>query len=385
MKGILIFAGLMAAVVVWTQLDRRFGEQIRSYYDDRERWAFPVVMVGGFGILALLSILLSPPNLELAILVGIYALLAMGLNIVVGFAGLLDLGYVAFFAIGAYTMAILGHGIGAINTHVHLTFWEIIPIGIVIALVTGVLLGAPTLRLRGDYLAIVTLGFGEIVRILAENLEKVTNGSKGITAIPHPSIGSFNFGVGQKPYYLMLVVAVGLFVLIIRWINNSRVGRAWAAIREDEVAAEAMGVPTLKYKLWAFAIGASTACVGGMIYASKISFVSPESFQFIISIFILSAVVLGGLGSVVGAIVGGALIILVPEMLRALPSRLLDARFGIFGLALVLMMIFRPEGIVPSRRRKAELKGGAAETMGPIGAGLPSGAEMATGASDDAS
>jgi len=309
----------------------------------------------------------------------------MGLNIVVGFAGLLDLGYVAFFAIGAYTMAILGNGIGGIHVPVHFTFWEILPMGIVIALITGVLLGAPTLRLRGDYLAIVTLGFGEIVRILAENLEKVTNGSKGITAIPHPSIGNFNFGVGQKPYFLMLVVAVGLYVLVIRSINNTRVGRAWAAIREDEVAAEAMGVPTLKYKLWAFAIGASTACVGGMIYASKISFVSPESFQFIISIYILAAVVLGGLGSTAGAIVGGAAIILVPEMLRSLPERLLDARFGVFGLALVLMMIFRPEGIVPSRRRKAELKGGAAETMGPIGAGLPPGAEMATGAVDDAS
>ncbi|MGZ4213301.1 MAG: branched-chain amino acid ABC transporter permease [Actinomycetota bacterium] len=384
MKGILIFAAIIGAVVVWTQFDRRFGERLRNYYDERERWAFPVVMIGTFGILGLLTIVLSPPNLELAILVGIYALLSMGLNIVVGFAGLLDLGYVAFFAVGAYTMAIFTNA-GPLHLPWHLNFWEILPIGVVIALVAGLLLGAPTLRLRGDYLAIVTLGFGEIVRILAENLEKVTNGAKGITAIPHPHVGGYDFGVAQRPYYLMLVIAAGVFVLIIRAINNSRVGRAWAAIREDEVAAEAMGVPTLKYKLWAFAIGASTACVGGMIYGSKIGFVSPESFQFIISIYILSAVVLGGLGSTAGAIVGGAAIILVPEMLRSLPSRLLDARFGIFGLALVLMMIFRPEGIVPSRRRKAELKGGAAETMGPIGAGLPPGAEIATGTVDDAS
>ncbi|HLW16938.1 MAG TPA: branched-chain amino acid ABC transporter permease [Actinomycetota bacterium] len=383
MKGILIFAAIIAAVLGWTQFDRRFGDRIRSYYDERERWGFPVVMLGSLVILSLLSLVLSPPNLELAILVGIYALLAMGLNVVVGFAGLLDLGYVAFFAIGAYTMAILSNA-GPLHLPWHLNFWEIFPIGIVIALVAGLLLGAPTLRLRGDYLAIVTLGFGEIVRILAENLEKVTNGAKGITAIPHPSIGGHNFGVGQKPYYLLLVAAVFLFILIIRSLNNSRVGRAWAAIREDEFAAESMGVPTLKYKLWAFAIGASTACAGGMIYGAKISFVSPESFQFIISIYILSAVVLGGLGSTVGAIIGGAAIILVPEMLRSLPERLLDARFGVFGLALVLMMIFRPEGIVPSRRRKAELKGGAAETMGPIGAGLPPGAEMATGTVEDA-
>jgi branched-chain amino acid transport system permease protein len=383
-KGILVLLAITAGVVGFTQLDRVLGPRVRSYYDERERWMFPAAMTTAFAILVALGFLLSAPNLENVILVGIYALMAMGLNIVVGFAGLLDLGYVAFFAIGAYTMAIFTNA-GPIHVpgpHWIHSFWAIVPIGVVIALLAGLLLGAPTLRLRGDYLAIVTLGFGEIVRILAENLEPITRGAKGITDIPHPQVGHYNFGVQQKPYYWLLVGAVALFVLVIRAINNSRVGRAWAAIREDEVAAEAMGVPTLKYKLWAFSIGASSACVGGMIYGAKIGFVSPESFQFQVSIFILSAVVLGGLGSTAGVIVGATAIILVPEMLRSLPERLLDARFGIFGLALVMMMIFRPQGLVPSRRRAAELKGGARETKGPIGAGLSVEAESATGGTD---
>lgn len=367
MKGILILIAIVGAIFGFTLLDRMFGPRVREIYDRRERILFPVSFVALFGSLALLSLFLDAFKLQLGLLVGVYAMMAMGLNIVVGYAGLLDLGYVAFFAIGAYTMAILSN---AGPTHVpwDLNFWQILPIGIVIALVAGFLLGAPTLRLRGDYLAIVTLGFGEIVRILAENLESLTRGAKGIGGIEHPVLFTYDFSVFPRPYYLLLIALAAIFVLIIRSLNNSRVGRAWAAIREDEIAAEAMGVPTLKYKLWAFAIGASSACVGGMVYGANIGFVSPESFQLIISIFILAAVVLGGLGSTAGAIVGAFAIIVVPELLRSLPERLLDARFGIFGLALVLMMIFRPEGLVPSRRRAAELKGGAAETHGPLGA-----------------
>jgi branched-chain amino acid transport system permease protein len=298
------------------------------------------------------------------------------------------------------------------------------PVALVVALLAGVLLGGPTLRLRGDYLAIVTLGFGEIVRILAENLDPVTRGAKGITDIPsgeiphnnafwhalvtaairvenfwirvynafapgpaHPTravphSASLVFGVNPIPYYLLCIVVIMIMVLVIRRLNDSRVGRAWASIREDEVAAEAMGVPTLKYKLWAFAIGASTAGFSGVIYAARVRFVDPESFVLIISITILAAVVLGGIGSIPGALAGGAVVTLIPELLRSLPQRFQDARTGIFGLILIVMMIFRPQGLVPSRRRAAELKGGAAETRGPIGAGLAVTAEAGMGDAD---
>lgn len=370
MKGLIALAAIFAVVFAYTQFDRIYGGRVRDAYERNDWWAFPTTWAASIGGLVVVGFVLSAPNLENAFLVGVYALMTMGLNIVVGYAGLLDLGYVAFFAIGAYTTGIFSNA-GPIHIPgpewIH-SFWAIVPIGILVALLTGVILGAPTLRLRGDYLAIVTLGFGEIVRILAENLEGVTRGAKGITDIPHPSLFGNDFGVQLRPYYFLLVAAIAIMVVVIRSLNNSRVGRAWAAVREDEVAAEAMGVPTLKYKLWAFAIGASSACIGGMIYGAKIGFVSPESFGFIISIFILAGVVLGGLGSIVGSILGAAAIILLPEVLRSLPERLLDARFGIFGLALVLMMIFRPQGIVASRRRTAELKGGSREMRGPLGA-----------------
>ena len=354
MKGIFVLLGIVVAVVVYTQLDKRVGPKLREA-SDTKKWMFPTTFVGFFVAMVALGFVLDVAKLELGVLVGIYALMAMGLNIVVGYAGLLDLGYVAFFAVGAYTMGILTNA-GPLHLPFHLNFWEILPIGIVIALLSGLLLGAPTLRLRGDYLAIVTLGFGEIVRILAENLNGVTNGARGISGIPPASIVGKSFGVFPRPYYMLLLLLIASYTLVIRALNHSRVGRAWAAIREDEVAAEAMGVPTLKYKLWAFAIGASTASMGGMIYGARVGFISPESFQLIFSIYILSAVVLGGLGSTAGAMAGAAAILVVPEMLRSLPARLLDARFGFFGLALVLMMIFRPQGLIPSRRRAAELK-----------------------------
>jgi branched-chain amino acid transport system permease protein len=417
--GALVVAGLLVVA------QRRFGPRVMSYYDRNHRWAFPTTFLGFFTVAALLPIWLNVVQEELGVSVGVFALLSLGLNVVVGFAGLLDLGYVAFWAIGAYTMAIFG-GTGPLH-FAHLSMWQIMPLALGIALLAGVLLGGPTLRLRGDYLAIVTLGFGEIIRILAENLERITRGAKGITdipsgEIPHDSafwrglvdagvhvenfwIRVYNFfapgtdhpvrpmptgrtvvfGVNPIPYYLLLILVIMVMVLVIRRLNESRVGRAWAAIREDEFAAESMGVPTLKYKLWAFAIGASTAGFSGVIYAARVRFVSPESFVLIISITILAAVVLGGIGSIQGAIVGGAVVTLIPEVLRSLSrfsDRFIDARYGIFGAILILMMIFRPQGLVPSRRRAAELKGGAEETKGPLGAGLPAEAEIAAGGAD---
>jgi branched-chain amino acid transport system permease protein len=282
-----------------------------------------------------------------------FGLFAVGLNVVVGLAGLLDLGYVAFWAIGAYTMAILS-GAGPVKI-VHLSTWELLPLGILAAMTAGVLLGLPVLRLRGDYLAIVTLGFGEIIRITASNLDPITRGSKGIAGIPHPSIGSYNFGTSALPYFYLTVGLLLIALLLIRNLNNSRVGRAWVAIREDEIAAEAMGINTFRMKLWAFAFGASTAGIAGVLNASRTNFVSPGSFQIILSVLVLCMVVLGGMGSMIGPIVGAAVIVIVPEMLRDyVPPGM---RFMAFGAILVVMMIFRPQGLIPSRRVAAEQHG----------------------------
>ncbi|MDQ4088719.1 MAG: branched-chain amino acid ABC transporter permease, partial [Actinomycetota bacterium] len=293
--------------------------------------------------------------------VGIYILLALGLNIVVGQAGLLDLGYVAFYAVGAYTTAKLttAAGWGA---------WEAVVLAIILASVAGVILGGTTLRLRGDYLAIVTLGFGEIARIVAQNSGSLGE-ARGITGIPHPPGG---FELEALPYYYLTLAAIVLAILMIVQLSRSRVGRAWVAIREDEDAAENMGVPTFKMKLWAFAMGASTGGLGGWIYASKVSFISPDNFPFFLSVLILSAVVLGGMGSIPGVILGAFMVGFIPEYLRDLTAgetltrwlntltggdagTITEYRVLLFGAALVVFMVFRPQGLLPSRQRAAEL------------------------------
>ena len=311
--------------------------------------------------------------------VGLYVVLALGLNIVVGAAGMLDLGYVAFYAVGAYTTAKL-------TTSSGLTAWEALPLAIAVAMVAGVVLGAPTLRLRGDYLAIVTLGFGEIVRIVAQNSNSLGE-ARGITGIPHPSaVLGTEFRFQPLPYYYVTLAAVVLAVVLIVRLNRSRVGRAWAAIREDEDAAEAMGVHTFTMKLWAFAMGAAVGGLGGWIYASKVSFISPDNFPFFFSVIVLAAVVLGGMGSIPGVIAGGFAIAFLPEYLRAAAAgetltrwlntltggnvgTITEYRVLLFGLALVVMMVFRPQGLLPSRQRAAELAeagptGGLAATPG---------------------
>ena len=281
--------------------------------------------------------------------IAVYVLLAVGLNIVVGQAGLLDLGYVAFFAIGGYSMALLG-------VNQHWSFWAILPAGIAAAAVAGVVLGAPTLRLRGDYLAIVTLGFGEIIRVTANNLT-FTGGPRGIAGIPHPpSVGhvrALQYGVlDPKPYYYLTLAAIVLVVFVVRRLESSRVGRAWVAIREDEDAAQLMGVPTFKFKLWAFAMGAAIGGFSGTLYASFAGSITPDPFNLVLSILFLAAVVLGGSGNLAGAIVGAILIGYLPERFRGFA----EYRVLVFGAALVIMMIFRPQGIVPNRRRAAELE-----------------------------
>jgi branched-chain amino acid transport system permease protein len=304
--------------------------------------------------------------------VGIYVLLALGLNIVVGYAGLLDLGYVAFYAVGAYTTAKLTTASGW-------NAWEAVTLAILVAAVAGVVLGGPTLRHRGDYLAIVTLGFGEIVRIVAQNSASLGE-ARGITAIPHPSdVLGVKFKGDPLPYYYVVLAAILLAIVVSVRLNRSRVGRAWAAVREDEDAAESMGVHTFTMKLWAFAIGASIGGLGGWIYASRVSFISPDNFPFFLSVIILAAVVLGGMGSIPGVIAGAFAIAFLPEYLRdaaageritrflnwligANASNITEYRVFLFGFALVVIMIFRPQGLIPSRQRAAELAASTGDT-----------------------
>jgi branched-chain amino acid transport system permease protein len=307
--------------------------------------------------------------------IGIAALLALGLNVVVGFAGLLDLGYVAFFAVGAYTFAMLtgaarysvliqalDPNAESFKPHWAMWMWLIFFVALLTAVLAGVILGAPTLRLRGDYLAIVTLGFGEIVRITANNLQSIEGGPRGVLNLPHPEIhvGTFHylFGLQNDPYYWLLLGVIVIWIFLLRRINDSRIGRSWAAIREDEVAAASMGVPTVRLKLLAFAIGAAVASFGGVIYASQASFINPDTFALFNitfgSVTILAMVVIGGMGGMAGPIIGAAMIIFLPERFRFLG----DARVMVFGAALVVIMIFRPQGLLPSRRRAAELTGG---------------------------
>ena len=302
----------------------------------------------------------------------LYIFLALGLNIVVGFAGLLDLGYIAFYAVGAYVYALLASP----HFGLHLPFWVILPIGAMVACVFGVLLGSPTLKLRGDYLAIVTLGFGEIVRIFLNNLNapiNITNGPQGITLIDPVAIGSFKFYSlsGPQKYYFLLVALAILIIIINLRLQNSRVGRAWQAIREDEIAAKAVGINTRNLKLLAFAMGASFGGVAGGIFAAMQGFVSPESFSLMESITILAMVVLGGMGHIPGVILGAVLLSILPEVLRygvgpaqmaVFGKMLIDPeslRLLMFGLALVLVMRFKPAGLWPSPERKRELQGDA--------------------------
>jgi len=292
--------------------------------------------------------------------IGVFVLLAVGLNVVVGYAGLLDLGYIAFYAIGAYSAA---YWTGALPVHplFHLNPFYVIPLAILAAVVAGVILGVPTLRLRGDYLAIVTLGFGEIISIVATNLSSVTGGAQGIIGIPHFSVhlSSFHYqwGLSNLPYYYLLLGFVVIVLVAFRSLENSRVGRALAAIREDEVAAEASGVGVLKYKVMAFAIGASTSGFAGLLFASKISFVAPGNFTVQLSILILVLVTFGGMGSLPGAVLGAAALQWAPEYLRNHPILGFQQQdlYVYLGALLVVMMIFRPSGIWPSRRRRREL------------------------------
>jgi branched-chain amino acid transport system permease protein len=307
----------------------------------------------------------------------LFVMLALGLNVVVGYAGLLDLGYVAFFAVGAYSYALLASP----QFDVHWPFFAVLPIGALVAACFGVLLGAPTLRLRGDYLAIVTLGFGEIIRLFLNNLNRpynVTNGPQGITLIDPLQIGSASLAkthtiagitvASVHSYYFVFLACAVFSMFMSTRLEDSRIGRAWIAIREDELAAAAMGINTRNIKLLAFAMGATFGGVAGGLFASFQGFISPESFTLLDSIMILCMVVLGGMGNVFGVALGAVLLTALPEALRYAgplqeswfgtvyidPS---DLRMLLFGLALVLMMLFRPAGLWPSKIRRREFAG----------------------------
>jgi branched-chain amino acid transport system permease protein len=306
----------------------------------------------------------------------LFVLLSLGLNIVVGFAGLLDLGYIAFYAVGAYVYALLASP----HFGLHLPWWAILPIGAAVACLFGVLLGAPTLKLRGDYLAIVTLGFGEIIRIFLNNLSEpfnLTNGPKGITTIDSIKFFGLDFGYTTriadfaisgtiKYYYFLLLILVIVVVVNLR-LQNSRIGRAWEAIREDELAARSMGINTRNMKLLAFAMGASFGGVAGGMFSAIQGFISPESFILTESIIVLAMVVLGGMGNIWGVVLGAMLLSFVPEILRYTVEPVQRMVFGrqlvdpevlrmlLFGVAMVGMMLFRPAGLLPSAVRKREL------------------------------
>ena len=274
--------------------------------------------------------------------VAMFVLMAIGLNIVIGKSGLLDLGYVAFFAIGAYTMAILG-------TTTSLNTWEVMPIGIILAMIAGVLLGIPTLRLRGDYLAIVTLGFGEIVRLVLLN-STWSKGPNGIANVPMPpDIGPLKFELeDQKVFFWVVLVMILLTIWMIRRLSVRRPGRAWEAIRQDEDAAELMGVPTLKYKIWSFTLGAAIGGAAGVIYASKVMFIAPDMFTFNVSVLILACVVFGGMGNMWGVILGASILAYLPERIRFISN----SRQLVFGMVLLVIMNVRPDGLLPRKKRE---------------------------------
>ena len=300
----------------------------------------------------LVVVLILPPIIgnywtQIAGDIGIYVMLGIGLNVVVGFAGLLDLGYVAFYAIGAYGYALLASP----HYGLHIPFWVMLPACVAMAALGGTLLGIPVLRMRGDYLAIVTLGFGEIIRIVLNNLDPVTNGPRGLLRIDPPTLGGFVVNNPARWYYL-IIAGIIFSIFVADRLNNSRIGRAWVAMREDQDAASVMGIHILKYKLLAFTIGASFAGIGGAIFAARQGSIFPENFSIMVSINVLCLIIIGGMGSIPGVVLGAIVLIGLPEVLREVQQY----RMLAFGGLLVAMMIFRPTGFIPSARRKLEFK-----------------------------
>ncbi|HEY1015856.1 MAG TPA: hypothetical protein VGE07_24315, partial [Herpetosiphonaceae bacterium] len=372
-NDLLILTMLIVAILVVATLIGALAGAARGV--EGNRGLYMTLAVIGVPVL-LLPLIDGAGSLQLLdplIKVYVYMLLALGLNIVVGYAGLLDLGYAAFFAIGAYTAAMLSSPSSPFG--LSWSFWIVIWIAAAVAAIAGIMLGSPTLPLRGDYLAIVTLGFGEIVPIAAKNLEGLTGGTKGMGPINPPALGDYAFTPANKiPWYYLLILIMGLTIFLINRLRGSRQGRAWTALREDELAADAMGINVVRTKLLAFAMGATFSGFAGAFYGAFIGSIFPSSFDFSVSIILLCMVILGGLGNMAGVIIGGLIIMgsdvmLLPEASNLIKD-IVTERTGssfipayqdpsqqrqlLFGLVLVIMMLVRPEGLVPNARRKAE-------------------------------
>jgi len=349
--ALVLFVLIVAGSFLWSRRSGGVRQRMATLPSKQQttiRWAG----IGlGLALLLLLPLILGTYLSEVANNVGIYILMGLGLNIVVGFAGLLDLGYVAFFAIGAYTMGILTSvgrlGVGGMS------FWAALPIAVLAAVVAGVILGMPVLRMRGDYLAIVTLGFGEIIRILAlsDLLKPVIGGAQGVLQIPKPRIGSLEL---IRPELLFFVIlACCLLAAFISWrLSRARLGRQWMALREDEDVAEASGINLVQTKLLAFAIGAAFSGLSGAIFASKLTSIFPYSFSLLVSINVLCLIIVGGMGSLPGVVVGALILVGLPELLREFA----EFRLLMYGVLLIVMMLARPEGFWPSEVRKRELR-----------------------------
>jgi branched-chain amino acid transport system permease protein len=359
--ALLAFALSAGLTVLWSARGAAVRQRVDRLPPERRR------VVNATGLLVLAAVLVVLPQLLGSTLsqvlgqVGVFLLMGLGLNIVVGYAGLLDLGYVAFFATGAYLTALFtgANRVTSIGDLVapafvlHLNFYLAVPLVIAVTAMVGVLIGAPVLRLRGDYLAIVTLGFGEIARVLVQSswLQDYTGGPQGLRDVTDAAIGGFGFRDPQPFFYLVLVFCV-LAIFVSHRLASSRIGRAWNAMREDELAAEAMGVSTIKYKLLAFAMGAAVGCLSGTLFAVQIGSIASGSFTILVSITVLAVVILGGMGSIPGVIVGTLLLIGLPGLLDEFE----EYRLLIYGAALILIMVLRPQGLVPNVRRMRELK-----------------------------
>jgi branched-chain amino acid transport system permease protein len=348
--AVILFVVAFGASYLWSTFQARVRQQISSLPPQGLQ-----ALGWGKWLLAVLIILLLPrlgsyPS-EVLTLVGLYVLMGLGLNIVVGFAGLLDLGYVAFFALGAYTMGVLtSPEIGWLG--VRLTFWEALPFAVLVATLSGIVLGVPVLGMRGDYLAIVTLGFGEIIRLVALSdwLKPYIGGSNGITRIPKAVVGPVILATPQTLYYLILGGCLLVAFVALR-LKDSRMGRTWMAVREDEDVAQAMGISLVRTKLLAFATGAAFSGLSGAIFASKLTSIYPHSFHLLVSINVLCVIIVGGMGSIPGVVVGAFALVGLPELLREFA----EYRLLVYGAALVFMMLNRPEGLLPEARRKLEL------------------------------
>ncbi|MDZ4165583.1 MAG: branched-chain amino acid ABC transporter permease [Smithellaceae bacterium] len=349
---LLVGAGSFILSLVWRYLHKRKEAGGQESPDEPEtvplvrrildtpRLLIPALIALGIA-LAVFPFTFSVYQVNIMITAIMFVVLGLGLNIVVGLAGLLDLGYVAFYAVGAYSYALL-------NYHYDVGFWIALPIGALLAFSAGILLGFPVLRLRGDYLAIVTLGFGEIIRLILENWNEFSFGPSGISNIDRPGFFGIDFSFREASIYIyFIMIGLCLFtIFVVNRLEKSRIGRAWIALREDEIACQAMGIDKTKTKLAAFALGATWAGMIGVVFAAKTTFINPASFTFMESAIILCIVVLGGMGSILGVMLAAIILILLPEYLRAFS----DYRMIVFGACMVLMMVFRPQGLISGGR-----------------------------------